>query len=315
MSRAAAGVVAQRIARAGPGDQRPGARVETARQVVLGDAQRAQAAGERRHVERRLGRQLDAADRWLGIDLGVDGARDPIALVRHRRTSLRVAGARPHERTAVHPDEVAHARARQREQDRPGRERARRHVQAREVAQRAQSPERPLRAEEGPDDDGHVAGPDAAHQVLGLAEHEAACEELRHHRGVRGLARERNAERRPRVGRVLVVVGVRVDLEVELARLAAREHDLRQHGAHLRDQRRRHGGRRGLRDVLRAAPRAAREPTSRPPRSRSTLPRRARRTYDATPVAVASTAQSTPRGSVQNVLMNDVKCRRTRCAW
>ena len=195
----------------------------------------------------RLRRQLDAADRRLGTDLRVDGARHPIALVRHRCASLRVAGARAHERTAVHPDEVAHARARQREQDRPGRERARRRVQAREVAQRAQSPERALGAEERPDDDGHVAGPDAAHQVLGLAEHEAAGEELRHHRGVRGLARERDAERRPRVGRVLVVVGVRVDLEVELARLAAREDDLRQHAAHLRDQRRRHGGRSGLR--------------------------------------------------------------------
>ena len=48
-------------------------------------------------------------------------------------------------------------------------------------------------------------------QVLGLAEHEPAREELRHHRRVRRLARERHAERRPSVGRVLVVVGVRVD--------------------------------------------------------------------------------------------------------
>jgi hypothetical protein len=34
-------------------------------------------------------------------------------------------------------------------------------------------------------------------QILGLAEHEAACEELRHHRGVRGLARKGDPLRHP----------------------------------------------------------------------------------------------------------------------
>ena len=169
--------------------------------------------------------------------------------MRHRRASLRIAGARSHERAPTHPDEIAHAGAREGEQHRPRRERARGCVQARQVAQRAKPPEGPLGPAERPHDDRHVAGPEVAHQVLGLAEHEAACEELRHHRGVRRLARKRHAERGRGIGRVLVVERVRVDVEVELPRLAPREHEPRQHDAHVREQRLRRAGRRGLRDA------------------------------------------------------------------
>ena len=145
-----------------------------------------------------------------------------------------------------------------------------------------------------------LPGADAAHQVLGLAEHESAREELRHHRRVRGLARERNAERRLRLGRVLVVVRVRVDLEVELPRLAAREHELREHGAHLRQQLGRHGGRAaGATPPTGAAARACTEVAAAAVAINAAAA--------STPVVRRNTgrrgitAQSTPRRRVQNV--------------
>ena len=203
------------------------------------------------------GSHLEAGDERLGADLGVDRPRDALAPDGHRPASLHGAGGRAHERAPAHPEQIGHARARQREQYGTRRERARRRVQTREIAQGAQAAEGALGAVERPHHHDDIALARAALEVLGLAEHEAAGEELGHHRRVRRLARKRPAERRGEVRRVLAVERVRLDVEVERLRLRPGEDEPRQDRAQAREQRLARGGRqrrRGPGDAFEWAP-------------------------------------------------------------
>ena len=188
-------------ARRAAATQRPGARVETARQIVLGDAQRAQPAGERRQVERaaraaarrrRRTARSRSWRRWRAPPGRAACAIDapPCASPALARTSARPCTQMrsltpvPGSESSIAPGANGLADA-----CRPERSRSARSPR--------NAPSGPRNAQTTTDT---LPGLDAAHEVLGLAEHEAAGEELGHHRRVRrsgpGAARGTSPERR-----------------------------------------------------------------------------------------------------------------------
>ena len=239
----------QPIARVGTGAHAPRLGVEPARQVVVGNLQRAQPAGERRQVG-ALRPNAAQTRRCNG------SARILASIARatcSRRRSIeappdRHAGGRAHERAPAHPEQVADPGAGQGEQLRAGREGAARRAQAREVAQRAQAAECALRPVERPRPRRRRC-PGCVRpwrfSALPSTKPPAKNSLIIGEFGVWPGSGQRNVAREVR--RVLIVERVRLDVEVERSRLAAVEHDRRQHRAQAPEQaaRRRRRQRRG----------------------------------------------------------------------